>query len=71
MVTDMSIPWEQEQPLSWPAFLNALEQYCESRGWMVEYSEVGDCSCAIFACPEKEDDEAIGALDFVQDELPF
>lgn len=35
--------------LAWHDFLAALLQLCDSQGWELEYGDVDDGSCAIFA----------------------
>jgi hypothetical protein len=49
----------QVQPLQqaddcipWPVFLDLLHCLCLKQGWLLEYGQKSDCSCAIFAPDE-------------------
>lgn len=47
--TDAPEQYGDPRLLTWPAFLSLLERYCHLRDWDIEYGDVTDCSCAIFA----------------------
>jgi len=69
---DKHMPWEQGRaPVSWAAFLAAVERFCQAHGWEIDYDSIDDHSCVIFAYPEQTDEQTAAAPDYVQDDLPF
>lgn len=50
-----SPPPVENSAMSWPVFLQLLEEYVCYRRWMIEYDLPSDFSCAIFARAEVAD----------------